>query len=367
MEMPARNHIDAVTKLKNNITTTKFGDKTFEFVPLDIIKKVASGSNIPQDSMRLFALAIYCDVSLPDIDILITNYKDSDLPFPPQHQLGKGGKLAGSIFETIRNAQSLFLAAELREQEYMDDFTDRPIPIEFTAGSKPDIGEGSGGKVYKAKIHKSHFPSLKEVQYSRDWSEELALKVSKFKRDAERERDFLESLAKHHPHKHITTFYTGFVCDEKIYLVAELADSDLDGFMNGYHDPKAVRDLDREWLVSQLTGLSDALATIHDIMTYHVHDIKPANILMFNNLSIGVKHRLKFTDFGSASGQKSDMTGGSVGTKIKGTTPTLPPETHLNGLSSRPHDVWSLGCVFLDILIWYHEGWGTLNGFRVVG
>jgi serine/threonine protein kinase len=58
------------------------------------------------------------------------------------------------------------------------------------------------------------------------------------------------------------------------------------------------------------------------------------------------------------------MTGGSVGTKIKGTTPTLPPETHLNGLSSRPHDVWSLGCVFLDILIWYHEGWGTLNGFR---
>jgi serine/threonine protein kinase len=314
--------------------------------------------------MRLFALAIYCDVSLPDIDILITNYEDSDLPFPLHHQLGKGGKLAGSVFETIRNTQSRFLAAELREREYRDDFTDRPIPIEFTPGSKPDIGEGSGGRVYKAKIHKSHFPSLKEVQYSRDWSEELALKVSKFKRDAERERDFLESLAKHHPHKHITTFYTGFVCDEKIYLVAELADGDLDGFMKGYLGHKAVRDLDREWLLSQLTGLADALATIHDIMIYHVHDIKPANILVFNNLSTGVKHRLKFTDFGSASGQKSDMTGGSVGTKIKGTTPTLPPETHLNGLSSRPHDVWSLGCVFLDILIWYHEGWDTLNGFR---
>ncbi|KAI4954272.1 hypothetical protein J4E91_001982 [Alternaria rosae] len=175
----------------------------------------------------------------------------------------------------------------------------------------------------------------------------------------------IREIASESSHEHITTFYTGFVFEKKIYLIAELADGNLDEFMAKYPERWAVEDLDREWLLAQLRGLASALDVLHDHMTYQHHDIKPTNILVFNGPAADVKHRLKFTDFGSASyGGCLNATGLSAKSKIKGSTPALPPETHNNGSSSRLHDVWSLGCVFLDILVWHWKGWEYLKELR---
>ncbi|KAI4937138.1 uncharacterized protein J4E92_001865 [Alternaria infectoria] len=375
------------TRLVTNTTTAKFGDKTFEFFPLTTIRQVASASSISgifhfsgldtntvyglknrirSGGERLFAIAIYCGLSPPDMVFVLTNHNDDALPFSPNDWLGTTEEQLDLVYSTICDAQHLFTVPKLHRSQYRTNLTGYAIPIEFNRGVKPDIGEGSGGKVYKARIHNSCAPFLREAPTSDDWSRYVALKVSKFRQDAERECDFLESLAcSPGSHEHITTFYTGFVFEKKIYLIAELADGNLDEFMAKYPERRAVEDLDREWLLEQLRGLASALDVIHGQMTYHHHDIKPTNILVFIDPAADVKHRLKFTDFGSAGyGGLSSAVGNSAKSKIKGNTPTLPPETYNNGSSSRPHDVWSLGCVFLDILVWYWKGWEFLKEFR---
>ncbi|KAH6875914.1 kinase-like domain-containing protein [Alternaria rosae] len=339
MEKPQKNYNDTIavyrTRLIDDSTTANFGDKTFKFCPLTTIDEIASESNttdiflfsgldtITVDGLngkirpggeRLFALAIYCGLSQPDIVVVLTYYNDDALPFSPDDWLATTEERTDSAFDTICDTQDLFTVPELHERQYR----------------------------------------------------EFALKVSKFRQDAERERNFLESLARSPgSHEHITTFYTGFVFEKKIYLIAELADGNLDEFMAKYPERWAVEDLDREWLLAQLWGFASALDVLHGHMTYHHHDIKSTNILVFIGPAADVKHRLKFTDFGSAGyGGCLNATGLSAKSRIKGSTLALPPETHNNGSSSRPHDVWSLGCVFLDILVWHWKGWEYLKEFR---
>jgi serine/threonine protein kinase len=128
--------------------------------------------------------------------------------------------------------------------------------------------------------------------------------------------------------------------------------------------------LDRRWLLSQFRGLAGALATIHgpigpDLITPYHHDVKPVNILMFNSTTTNSKPTFKLADWDCVSWKpQSDPSAGSVGTTRHGTRLTLPPETHEEGSSSRPHDVWSLGCIFLDLAIWHKKGWDNLKNYR---
>ena len=48
----------------------------------------------------------------------------------------------------------------------------------------------------------------------------------------------------------------------------------------------------------------------------------------------------------------------------KGTPTYEPPEAHGNGARSRPYDIWSLGCVFLELLVWAHFGYQEVKKFR---
>lgn len=378
MEKPPKNYNDTIavyrTRLIGDSTIANFGDKTFKFCPLTTIREIASESSttdiflfsgldtitvdglnrkIRSGGERLFALAIYCGLSRPDIVVVLTYYNDDALPFSPDDWLATTEERTDSAFDTICDAQDPFTVPELHERQYRYNFIDYSVPTEFSRGTKPDVGEGCEGKVYKAKIHISCVSFLREAQGLDNWTRDFALKVSKFRQDAEQECNFLESWASSPgSHEHITTFYTGFVFEKKIYLIAELADGNLDEFMAKYPERWAVEDLDRESLLAQLWSFASALDVLHGHMTYHHHDIKPTNILVFNGPAADVKHILKFTDFGFAGyGGCLNATGLSAKSKIKGSTPALPRETHNNGSSSRPHDVWSLGCVFLDILV----------------
>ena len=93
--------------------------------------------------------------------------------------------------------------------------------------------------------------------------------------------------------------------------------------------------------------------------------IKPENILVFSYEDKEVRFRL--SDFSCAriadyiatkSGNKdSYKTGRNPG------TPTYrAPES--DGQTSRPYDMWSLGCVYLEVLVWFIEGYEKLKSFR---
>ena len=50
---------------------------------------------------------------------------------------------------------------------------------------------------------------------------------------------------------------------------------------------------------------------------------------------------------------------------MKCNPPYLPPEARGEQPTSRPHDIWALGCLFLELLIWHEKGWAALQTFRV--
>ena len=129
------------------------------------------------------------------------------------------------------------------------------------------------------------------------------------------------------------------------------------------------------WLLEQLQGLASALKMIHDLSIeddlaepsspmlqppspilpgerragWH-HDLKPENILFFWHTD-PPRGIFRISDWGS--GKVNTYRSGSINTRSPTGTPTYePPEVLVEGRISRPYDVWSLGCVFLELLIW---------------
>jgi serine/threonine protein kinase len=110
----------------------------------------------------------------------------------------------------------------------------------------------------------------------------------------------------------------------------------------------------------QMTGISDAL---HKILTtvrehpdakepligYHF-DLKPANILVYENKplckSTSKDYTFKITDFGLSWFKNAES--GSNTQPFIGDPRYMPPEAR-SGKSRRKYDVWSLGCILLEV------------------
>ena len=129
------------------------------------------------------------------------------------------------------------------------------------------------------------------------------------------------------------------------------------------------------WFLEQLQGLASALKRIHDLTHeddlaeppspmlhppspvlpgerragWH-HDLKPENILYFRDTD-PPRGNFRISDWGS--GKVNTYRSGSINTASPTGTPTYEaPEIIVEGRISRPYDVWSLGCVFLELLVW---------------
>ena len=128
------------------------------------------------------------------------------------------------------------------------------------------------------------------------------------------------------------------------------------------------------WLLEQFRGLASALKLIHDLSNedapaqsprlqvssptlpgeqkagWH-HDLKPENILYFYDTD-PPRGTLRISDWGSGK-INTYRSGKTMFTfSPNGTLTYEPPEIMYEGKTSRPYDVWSLGCVFLELLVW---------------
>lgn len=111
------------------------------------------------------------------------------------------------------------------------------------------------------------------------------------------------------------------------------------------------------WELRQLCGLADGLRCIYNLGGYH-HDLKGENLLVFEEGGCGGP-TLKIADFGSAkihprrSGPRDDSN--PTSSYYQGTSAYEAPDYLIRGKTSRPYDVWTLGCIFMDMLVWTFE------------
>lgn len=184
--------------------------------------------------------------------------------------------------------------------------------------------------------------------------------------DFTKECEILEALAEN-PHENIVPCLYSWTYLGLSYMLFPLANGDLYHLLQEKPRPQTT-DQFTAWLLRQLRGISDAIRYLHyhellpstengerkgQRIGFH-HDLKPANILVFRNENSN-DTTWKVSDFGSGtvaffsrdSSQDIYNVKPSTGDPIYSA-----PEFVSEGKVSLPKDIWSLGCIFLEVLLW---------------
>lgn len=169
------------------------------------------------------------------------------------------------------------------------------------------------------------------------------------------------------PHDHITPHFAMWTQSGVSYILFPLAKYNLRDFMSSTPDRPQLTPSVVLWFLIQLRGLASAVDHFHwigdksanlkdkapnqlGLAGFH-HDIKAENILVFEKKTTQPTNGgiFKITDFGA--GRFADLRLGQQSSGVaaaKGTLTYKAPDKK----PSRPFDLWGLGCVFLELLIW---------------
>lgn len=196
----------------------------------------------------------------------------------------------------------------------------------------------------------------------------------------------VKALMKIRPNSHLVTAVTAFKYQDKYHLLFNWADEGTLADLWKTQSPGPTHD-STCWLAQQCHGLADGLCGIHnaqisvqelaDVDPLHespqpepnaevddqdrIHgrhgDIKPDNILCFSDEKNQYKRGvLKITDFGVTAFHNAKTT--KVPAKrVPRTITYAAPEIEVSQEDdepqvSRPFDIWSLGCVYLEFITW---------------
>lgn len=155
-------------------------------------------------------------------------------------------------------------------------------------------------------------------------------------------------------------------------LLFPWAECDLLGYWESKQQPKWNYDT-VIWIVEQFYGIISAIHHIHhpnirnsqNEELYGRHgDIKPENVLWFKKNGKGV---LVLSDLGLAAEHRETSRSNIPGQNIPHTPNYRPPECDMNGSDgfiSRSFDIWTLGCFFLEFIIWTLDGWEERERFK---
>jgi serine/threonine protein kinase len=220
---------------------------------------------------------------------------------------------------------------------------------------------------------------------------------------------------------HIIHLITAFRHGEQYYLVFPLAEYSL---MRHFETKEPERSIEHvHWLLKQATKITHALYIIHDKMEgssknsllptyrhgrqqqqpqepgflgvptaetavslrdsnvgktgeelkgYH-HDLALNNLLLFYRLHEELQGlearwgRIVISDFGLSKLRRP--TDGSKTLNVRGQLNYMPPESNKSGpgetsYQDRKKDIWSLGCILLQMLVWLEGGSESLGNFE---
>jgi len=212
--------------------------------------------------------------------------------------------------------------------EYLDEAfeeTERRFESQYTINEVNPLGEGTYGKVYKARVNRTgQTVAMKKMK--------LGCEDEGVPSTALREIALLKELN----HENIVKLIDIFCSTKKLVLVFEFVENDLKKYMKslGRHlTPEAVKSLSCQ--------LCRGIEFCHQNRIIH-RDIKPQNLLI-DHRAEGGRLRLKLADFGLARTYSIPV---PRYTHEVVTVWYRPLEILLGSpLYSVPVDLWSIGCV----------------------
>ncbi|KAK1471152.1 CMGC protein kinase [Colletotrichum tamarilloi] len=250
------------------------------------------------------------------------------------------------------------------------------IPESSTDGPTITLG-GGFGEVKQIVIHawQHHFDeTLKNLSASPSCFALKRLYISD-KQEFEQEVKHLKRFGGRHPHivTLLATFARETAGETEYSLLFPWADCDLLEFWR--RKTSLARDHQLcKWIARQLLGITDALQFIHDPKVldadgnrlYGRHgDIKPENILWFS--SPYDRGNLVLSDLGLTRTHRIESRSNRPGAQIPVSPNYRPPECDIDGNDgriSRSFDIWTLGCLFLEFVVWALEGWEGYCRFK---
>jgi serine/threonine protein kinase len=167
-------------------------------------------------------------------------------------------------------------------------------------------------------------------------------------------------------HPNLVTLLMTWTMKNRYYLLFPLADCDLDRYWDQNrvsHDKFNVLDLETvRWLSKQVQGMTSAMNSIHnprsELLSPQDHkfgrhgDLKPENILWYRSKSdkLGI---LVIADLGLSALNSILSRSNAPNGQVPGTPRYRPPESDLlGGKISRSYDIWTFGCVLLELVCW---------------
>lgn len=183
-------------------------------------------------------------------------------------------------------------------------------------------------------------------------------------------------------HPHLIWAIAYFTLGDKRYIMSPWAEfGNLREFWDQDKIDASCRNLTPrifKWAFTQLVGLAGAINSLHDDPvtkgSWRHGDLKPENILCFKNVG-GMPQPelyqpciLVIADTGLAMHHTEATHERSHETRTRsGTIMYEPPETELDRNQkkgrSRRYDIWSMGCIYLEFIIWMLYGSVELERF----
>jgi serine/threonine protein kinase len=145
-------------------------------------------------------------------------------------------------------------------------------------------------------------------------------------------------------HRHVIKLISSEILSRRIELVLPLADEDLSTYMSQFQEnrlPDDIHNLSRN-LQKWIGCLSSGLTYLHEQSVRH-KDIKPQNILLMGD-------RVMYTDFGIARDFTDSQFAVTSG-DLRGTPMYCAPEVFNEQKRDKSADIFSLGCVYLEMLV----------------
>lgn len=259
-----------------------------------------------------------------------------------------------------------------------------PFTEDFEGEGMGDMISAGYSEVWRVRIHPAHhshpssenpYFAVKRLRPSNRTLDTFKQEVATLKRLSERD------------HAHLMRLELTYEYQDRFHLLFRWADGNLRDYWERHPKPS---DIPRThafavWASQQWLGLAEALMTIHECppdsgvpadeaddlapqRTNGRHgDIKPENILWFqphglNSDQSAFEGKLVISDFGLTEFHRDDT--GLVSLMNTATSPTYrAPEYDISETISQSYDIWTMGCVLLEFIVWYLKGFEAFDQF----